>query len=94
MWKPEHRIAAAERGCLRYPSDMSDLEWALVELMIPLAARRLPARCKGARSLERGLLCAGIRLSVASVAEGFASQKYGASLFHHVGSGWHVSAHS
>ena len=39
MWKPEHRIAAAERGCLRYPSDMSDLEWALVEPMIPPARR-------------------------------------------------------
>ena len=39
MWKPEHRIAAVERGCLRYPSDMSDLEWALVEPMIPPARR-------------------------------------------------------
>jgi len=39
MWKPEHRTAAAERGCLRYPSDMSDVEWALVAPMIPPARR-------------------------------------------------------
>ena len=35
MWKPEHRIAAADRRGLRYPSDMSDAEWALVEPLIP-----------------------------------------------------------
>jgi transposase len=38
MWKPEHRIAADRRG-LRYPSDMSDAEWALVAPMIPPARR-------------------------------------------------------
>ena len=30
MWKPEHRRAAA-RGGLRYPSDLTDAEWALIE---------------------------------------------------------------
>ena len=39
MWKPEHRIAAAARRGLRYPSDMSDAEWALVEPMIPPGRR-------------------------------------------------------
>ena len=29
MWKPEHR-RAAERHGLRYPSDLTDAEWALV----------------------------------------------------------------
>ncbi len=38
MWKPEHRIAADRRG-LRYPSDMSDAEWALVASLIPPARR-------------------------------------------------------
>ena len=33
MWKPEHRRAAKRRG-LRYPSDMTDAEWALIEPMI------------------------------------------------------------
>ena len=36
MWKPEHRRAAERRG-LRYPSDLSDAEWALVAPLIPPA---------------------------------------------------------
>ena len=34
MWKPEHRLAA-DRSSLRYPSDLTDGEWAIVEPMIP-----------------------------------------------------------
>ena len=43
MWKPEHRRAAERRG-LRYPSDLTDAEWALVEPMIPPAKRGGPRR--------------------------------------------------
>ena len=32
MWKPEHRLAAVG---LRYPSDLTDAEWAIVAPMIP-----------------------------------------------------------
>jgi transposase len=38
MWKPEHRRTAAREG-LRYPSDLSDAEWPLVEPLIPPAKR-------------------------------------------------------
>lgn len=38
MWKPEHRLAADRRG-LRYPSDMTDAEWALVAPLIRPAKR-------------------------------------------------------
>ena len=38
MWKPEHR-RAADRRCLRYPSDLTDAEWALVGPAIPPAKR-------------------------------------------------------
>ena len=38
MWTPEHRCAA-DRHDLRYPSDLSNAEWALVEPMIPPARR-------------------------------------------------------
>jgi len=38
MWTPEHRRAADRRG-LRYPSDLIDEEWALVEPMIRPAKR-------------------------------------------------------
>lgn len=38
MWKPEHRQAARRKG-LRYDSDMTDEEWALVAPLIPPAKR-------------------------------------------------------
>ena len=38
MWKPEHRLAAERHG-LRYPSDLTNAEWGLVEAMIPPARR-------------------------------------------------------
>jgi transposase len=38
MWRAEQRPAADRRG-LRYPSDLSDAEWALVEPLIPPARR-------------------------------------------------------
>lgn len=38
MWKLEHRVAA-DRRRLRYPSDMSDDEWALVSPLIPPSRR-------------------------------------------------------
>jgi len=38
MWKPEHRLAARRTG-LRYDSDMTDAEWALIAPLIPPAKR-------------------------------------------------------
>src|SRR5215469_11723456 len=38
MWTADHRIAAARKG-LRYPSDLTDSEWVLIEPMIPPAKR-------------------------------------------------------
>jgi transposase len=38
MWNPEHRVAADRRG-LRYPSDLTDAEWALIAPLIPPAKR-------------------------------------------------------
>ena len=38
MWTPDHRRAAARHGP-RYPSDLTDAEWALVEPLIPPAKR-------------------------------------------------------
>src|SRR5260370_38157251 len=37
-WKPQHRRAADRHG-LRYPSDLSDSEWALIAPAIPPAKR-------------------------------------------------------
>lgn len=36
MWKPEHRFAEQRSG-LRYPSDLTDAEWAIAEAIIPPA---------------------------------------------------------
>jgi transposase len=36
MWKPKHR-PAAERSSLRYPIDLTNAEWAIVEPIIPPA---------------------------------------------------------
>lgn len=38
MWKPEHRLAA-NRSAARYPSDLSDEEWQLIEPLIGPAKR-------------------------------------------------------
>jgi transposase len=38
MWKPEHRRFADRRG-LRYPTDMTEAEWAIVAPLIPPAKR-------------------------------------------------------
>src|SRR2546423_15655382 len=38
MWKPEHRQAAKRYG-QRYPSDLTDAEWALIAPMIAPARR-------------------------------------------------------
>jgi hypothetical protein len=48
MWKPEHRIAA-DRSGLRYPSDLTGAEWAVVEAMVP------PAK-HGGRSAQQRLI--------------------------------------
>src|SRR2546429_1676873 len=57
MWKPKHRLAAADRSGLRYPSDLIDAEWAIIEPMIPPAkhgGRKRHDRC--ARDFERHFL--------------------------------------
>ena len=61
MWKPEHRIAA-DRGGLRYPSDLTDAEWVLVEPLIP------PAKHGGRR---RSVNVRESRKSVAITLDGF-----------------------
>ena len=49
MWKPEHRQAAERRG-LRYPSDLTDAEWAMDRADDSTGqARRKTARCERAR---------------------------------------------
>ena len=54
MWTPEHRQAAARRG-LRYPSDLTDAEWVLIEPMIPPARRGGRPREVNVREVLNGI---------------------------------------
>ena len=54
MWTPEHRRAAERRG-LRYPSDLTDAEWALVEPMIPPARHGERKRSINVREVLNGI---------------------------------------
>src|SRR5678815_1900937 len=53
MWKPEHRLAADRRG-LRYPSDLTDAEWAIVAPMIPPARHGGRKRSVNVREVLNG----------------------------------------
>jgi transposase len=54
MWTPEHRRAADRRG-LRYPSDLSEAEWALVAPMIPPARHGGRKRSVDVREVLNGI---------------------------------------
>ena len=54
MWTPEHRRAADRRG-LRYPSDLTDAEWALVAPLIPPAKRGGRKREVNVREVLNGI---------------------------------------
>ncbi len=54
MWTAEHRRAAERRG-LRYPSDLTDAEWALIAPMIPPAKRGGRKRSVDVREVLNGI---------------------------------------
>jgi transposase len=54
MWTPEHRLAA-DRSGLRYPSDLSDAEWAIVEPMIAPARHGGRKRSMNVREVLNGI---------------------------------------
>ena len=54
MWKPEHRVAADRRG-LRYPSDLTDAEWAIVSAHDPARPARRRRRSVNVREVLNGI---------------------------------------
>src|SRR5262245_40107200 len=54
MWTPEHRLAA-DRSGLRYPSDLTDAEWTIVEPMIPPARHGGRKRSVNVREVLNGI---------------------------------------
>jgi transposase len=55
MWKLEHRLAAAARSGLRYPSDLIDAEWGIIEPMIPPAKHGGRKRTIDVREILNGI---------------------------------------
>lgn len=70
MWTNENR-SRYDRGKLRYPSDLTDAEWALAEPLIPPAKRRGNKRTVNrARGRRRSDVCPEHRLPVAGRSQG------------------------
>ena len=55
MWTNENRHRY-DRGTLRYPSDLTDAEWALIEPLIPRAKRGGNKRTVVMREVVNGLM--------------------------------------
>ena len=55
MWTSENR-GRYERSGLRYPSDLTDEEWALVKPLIPPARRGGNRRTVNVRKVVNGLM--------------------------------------
>ena len=93
MWTPEHRRAANRSG-LRYPSDLTDAEWAIVRADDPAGATwRAATLGECARGAERDFLRAVDRLPMEGVAQGPAAEEHGARLSRALELGWHVGTH-
>ena len=87
MWTNENR-ARYDRSKLRYPSDLTNEEWALIAPVIPRAKRGGNKRTVDVREVVNGLIdvCAQHGLPVAGDAEGLAAAQHGQPLFLSLGS--------
>ena len=93
MWTKENR-GRYDRSRLRYPSDLTDEEWALVEPLIPPAKRGGNKRTVNMREVVNGAdVCFEHRLPVAGDPEGLAAALDGVRLFRSVELGRHARSH-
>jgi Putative transposase of IS4/5 family (DUF4096) len=93
MWEPEHRRAAVRHG-LRYPSDLTDAEWALVEPMIPPAKRGGRRREVNVREVLNAIfyvLSTGCQWQ--ALPKDLPAEEHGAFVLHAVEWGWHIGTH-
>ena len=89
MWTNENR-ARYDRSHLRYPSDLSDDEWKLVEPLIPPGKRGGDKRTVIMREVVNGHVYSLHRLSVAGHPERPAAALDVVRLFRPVELGWHA----
>jgi hypothetical protein len=81
MWTHENR-SRYDRSKLRYPSDVTDEEWALIAPLIPPAKRGGNKRSVSEREVVNGLMYILLnRLPMGCVAQGSAAQEHGERLF-------------
>ena len=84
-----------DRSQLRYPSDLTDEEWHLIEPLIPPAKRGGNKRSVNIREVVNGLMyIVSNRLPVARDPEGPAAEKHGLRLLRPVDLRRHAGAHS
>ena len=93
MWKPEHRLAANRRG-LRYPSDLTDAEWAIVAAMIPPGRHGGRRRSVNVREVLNVIFLRAVdRLRMEGTAQGSAAEEHGARLSRALELGRDLGAH-
>ena len=83
MWTSKNR-GRYDRSKLRYPSDLTDDEWKLVEPLIPPGRRGGGKRTVIMREVVNGLMYVLDRLSVARDPERPAAEKHDLRLFRSV----------
>src|SRR4249920_2574044 len=94
MWTDENR-AKYNRDHLRYPSDLTDEEWALVEPFIPPAKRGGGKRRTDMRAVMNGVhVYPEHRLPMALPSEGFSAAQHGPQLLRLVALRWCAGSHS
>ena len=90
MWTVEQR-QTHDRAGLRYPSDLTDAEWALVEPFIPPARRGGRRRTVDVREVLNGILYVlATGCQWRALPEGPAAEEHGARLPDAVGPGRHA----
>jgi hypothetical protein len=94
MWTAKNR-GRYDRGKLRYPSDLTDSEWELVEPLIPPGKRGGGKRTVVMREVVNGLIVHSVdRLSVAGDPEGPAAEEHALRLFRPVDLRRHIGGYS
>jgi transposase len=69
VWKPENRLRD-DRGKLRYPSDLTDDEWNVIESLIPRARPGGNKRSVEVRAVINGAIHPEHRMPVARDPQG------------------------
>src|ERR687898_154152 len=90
MWTSENRTRYSGAG-LRYPSDLTDEEWAETDSPGAAGWPSAPGGCPGCPG--RDSVCPGKRLPVAAFTQGSAATQYLPRLPSALGVGWHAGAH-